>query len=53
MVKEFLLSLYREVETCYDDLDDNIQTLLKKKMGNVKEKMKSHQIKMKKDYYLF
>lgn len=52
-VKEFLLSFYREVETCYDDLDDNIQTLLKKKMGNVKEKMKSHQIKMKKeDYYL-
>ena len=52
-VKEFLLSFYREVETCYDDLDDNIQTLLKKKMGNVKEKTKSHQIKMKKeDYYL-
>ena len=52
-VKEFLLSFYREVQTCYDDLDDNIQTLLKKKMGNVKEKMKSHQIKMKKeDYYL-
>ena len=52
-VKEFLLSFYREIETCYDDLDDNIQTLLKKKMGNVKEKMKSNQIKMKKeDYYL-
>lgn len=53
MVKEILLSFYREVETCYDDLDDNIKILLKTNMGNVKEKMKNHQIRMKQeDYYL-
>ena len=52
-VKELLLGFYREVEKCYDDLDDNIQTLLKTNMGNVKEKMKNHQIRMKQeDYYL-
>ena len=50
-VKEFLLSFYHEVETCYDDLDDKIQTLLQKKIGDVKEKMKNHQIKMKQEDY--
>lgn len=49
--KEVLLNFYSHAEICFDKLDDKILALLQTNRGNVKEKMKNHQIQLKMNEY--
>ncbi|XP_074633532.1 uncharacterized protein LOC141892232 [Acropora palmata] len=49
--KEILLSLYKDAEQCLEDMDDNILSLLRSKVGNIEENIKKHKLQLAREEY--